>query len=312
MALPGKAVARTSVRASDGKVVWAQNEELSTQGRVTKDSSTNGLKAYGYDRLGRLTKAEQATAATGCTTRTCTYDVHCNRTAKSTSGQAGDGSCATAGATTTASAYDSADRITDAGYRYDVFGRTVGTPSGRVLGYRVNDLVASQETATTRQTWTLDPVGRLNGSTTATKRTDGSWATTATKLNHYGGGSDSPRWTAEDTTGAWIRNVPGTDGDFAATATDKGAVKLQLANLFGSVVLVIDTAHGGRLSRWRERGDAPSFLRARTEVIRAGERVPNPMSAWSLSSVTPWMGTMGQAMPGVVHALGHGRKDLNW
>ncbi|MFB7672288.1 ricin-type beta-trefoil lectin domain protein [Kitasatospora purpeofusca] len=84
----GKAVARTYTRASDGKVVWAQNEELSTQGQVTKDNSTNGLKAYTYDRLGRLTRAEQSTAAVGCTTRTYTYDTHYNRTAKSTSGPA--------------------------------------------------------------------------------------------------------------------------------------------------------------------------------------------------------------------------------
>ncbi|WP_327674809.1 ricin-type beta-trefoil lectin domain protein [Kitasatospora sp. NBC_00458] len=478
----GKAVARTYTRTSDGKVVWAQNEELSTQGQVTKDTSTNGLKSYGYDRLGRLTKAEHSTVAAGCTTRTYSYDAHYNRTAKTVSGPAGDGTCTTAGATTTASTYDSADRATDAGYTYDAFGRTLTTPTGTVLGYRVDDLVASQETATTKQTWTLDPAGRLNGSTTATKQPNGTWSTTATKLNHYGGASDSPRWTTENA-GAWTRNIPGTDGDLSATVTNTGTVKLQLTDLFGSVVLVTDPAltapvlldadeygnpaagqaatrygwlgakqrsaeaqdgvvlmgvrlynpatgrflstdpvpggsanayeynyadpinrydldgrkswvkkavnwawknrgtiatvaattgclipavgwascavatgvalgvrvtqrvqnqgfrsslkqnamdtlftgatfgigtafrwgqHGGKLSRWRERGDAPSFFKARTEVTKSGERVPNPLSAWNLSSVTPWMATMAQAMPGVVHALGHGRKDLNW
>ncbi|MFE7191775.1 ricin-type beta-trefoil lectin domain protein [Kitasatospora sp. NPDC057541] len=238
----GKAVARTYARTSDGKVVWAQNEELSTQGQVTKDSSTNGIKSYAYDRLGRLIKAEQSTVAAGCTTRTYTYDVHYNRTAKSTTGPAADGTCTTTGATTVNSTYDSADRITTAGYTYDAFGRTLTTPSGTALGYRVNDLVASQETATTKQTWTLDPAGRLNGSTTATKQADGTWSTTATRLNHYSGTSDNPQWTVEDAAGAWTRNVPGTDGDLAATATNTGAIKLQLTNLFGSVVLVTDTA----------------------------------------------------------------------
>ncbi|MFE7189899.1 ricin-type beta-trefoil lectin domain protein [Kitasatospora sp. NPDC057541] len=239
----GKAVARSYTRASDGKVVWAQSSELSTQTQVVKDSSTNGTKAYGYDRLGRLTKAEQSTAAAGCTTRTYSYDVHYNRTAKAVSGPAGDGTCTTAGATTTASAYDSADRITDPGYAYDAFGRTVRTPSGTAVGYRVDDLVASQETATTRQTWTVDPGGRISGSTTAVKQADGTWAGGAGKLNHYGGSADSPRWTVEDTaTGAWTRNVPGVDGDLSATATNQGVVRLQLTNLFGSVVLVTDTA----------------------------------------------------------------------
>ncbi|MFF7456787.1 DNRLRE domain-containing protein [Kitasatospora sp. NPDC008115] len=238
----GKAVARTYARASDGKVVWAQNEELSTQGQVVKDSSTNGIKSYGYDRLGRLVKAEQSTAAAGCTTRTYTYDVHYNRTAKSVSGPAGDGTCTTTGATTTAYAYDSADRIAGAGYTYDAFGRTLTTPTGTAFGYRVNDLVASQETATTKQTWTLDPAGRLNGSTTATKQPNGSWSTTTTRLNHYGSSGDSPRWITEDTAGAWTRYVPGTDGDLAASATNAGEIKLQLTNLFGSVVLTTDTA----------------------------------------------------------------------
>ncbi|MFJ7243617.1 RHS repeat-associated core domain-containing protein [Kitasatospora sp. NPDC098652] len=241
----GKAVARTYTRTSDGSVVWAQTNELSTHAQVVKDTTGNATKTYGYDRLGRLTKAEHSATATGCTTRAYTYDTHYNRTGKTVSGPAADGTCTTAatGATTTASTYDSADRITDPGYRYDSFGRTVKTPSGTTYGYRVNDLVASQETADTRQTWTLDPAGRLNTSTTAKKQPDGTWNTTATRLNHYGGDGDSPRWTVEDTTaGTWTRNIPGTDGDLAATVTDKGDTQLQLTNLFGSVVLTSDPA----------------------------------------------------------------------
>ncbi|MFI9321665.1 ricin-type beta-trefoil lectin domain protein [Kitasatospora aureofaciens] len=239
----GKAVARSYTRASDGTVVWAQTNEVSTQGQVVKDSTGSGNRSYGYDRLGRLVKAEQGTVSGGCTTRVYTYDNHYNRTAKAVSGPAGDGTCTTAGATAATSTYDSADRITDPGYQYDAFGRTVKTPSGTAIGYRVDDLVASQETADTRQTWTVDPVGRFNGTTTARKQADGTWSNTASKINHYAGDSDNPRWIVEDpTTGAWTRNVPGTDGDLAATTTDKGETKLQLTNLFGSVVLTTDPA----------------------------------------------------------------------
>ncbi|MGY0460971.1 ricin-type beta-trefoil lectin domain protein [Kitasatospora sp. cg17-2] len=296
----GKATSRTYTRASDGRVLWSQSQELSTQGQTVKDSSTNGTKAYGYDRLGRLVKAEQATAATGCTTRTYGYDAHYNRTAKAVSGPASNGSCSTAGATTTASAYDSADRITDAGYRYDAFGRTTGTPSGTAVGYRVDDLVASQETATTRQTWTVDPAGRLNGSTTATKQANSTWSTAANRLNHYGGSEDSPRWIVEDTTaGTWTRNVPGTDGDLAATATDQGTVKLQLTNLFGSVVLVTDTALTGPVlfdadefgnpaagqaaTRYGWLGGKQRSAEAQDGIVLMGVRLYNPTSGRFLS-----------------------------
>ncbi|MER6366547.1 ricin-type beta-trefoil lectin domain protein [Kitasatospora sp. NPDC001527] len=294
----GKAVARTYTRTSDGKTVWAQNQEVSTQEQVTKDSSTNGIKSYTYDRLGRLTKAEQSTAAAGCTTRTYTYDVHYNRTAKSTTGPAADGTCTTTGATTAASTYDSADRITTAGYTYDAFGRTLTTPTAAV-GYRVNDLVASQETATTKQTWTLDPAGRLNGSTIATKQANGAWSTTATRLNHYSGTSDNPKWTVEDAASAWTRNVPGTDGDLAATTTNTGETKLQLTNLFGSVVLTTDPAlttpvlldadeygnpaTGQSATRYGWLGAKQRSAEAQDGIVLMGVRLYNPTTGRFLS-----------------------------
>ena len=239
----GKPVARTYTRTSDNKSVWSQTNDISTQSQLVKDTTSNGTKSYGYDRLGRLTKAEQASVTGGCTTRTYTYDTHYNRTAKNTAPQDATGHCTTTGAVTEAHSYDSADRITDTGYRYDAFGRTVNTPTGTTIAYRVNDLVASQETTDTRQNWTLDPTTRFAGYTTAKKQTDGTWTQTTSKLNHYGDGGDNPRWTIEDTTtGAWTRNATGPDGNLTATTTNTGAITLQLTNLFGSVVLTTDTA----------------------------------------------------------------------
>ncbi|MCX5214373.1 DNRLRE domain-containing protein [Kitasatospora sp. NBC_00240] len=239
----GKPVARSYTRTSDNAVLWSQSNDLSTQGQLVKDSTTNGTKAYGYDRLGRLVKAEQTSVTGGCTTRTYTYDTHYNRTARAQSPAAADGACSTAGATTETHTYDSADRITDPGYTYDAFGRTLTTATAATVTYRVNDLVASQETATTRRTWTLDPAGRLAACTTATRRPDNSWAPATAKLNHYGDTGDNPRWTVEDTTtGTWTRNTSGPDGNLTATSTNTGGITLQLTNLFGSVVLTTDTA----------------------------------------------------------------------
>ncbi|MFI5527709.1 DNRLRE domain-containing protein [Kitasatospora sp. NPDC051853] len=241
----GRTVARSYTRASDGAVVWSQSQELSTQAQVARNTTSTSTRSYTYDRLGRLTKAEQSTAAAGCTTRTYTYDNHFNRTTRSTSAPAAGGACSSAAPVTETHTYDSADRITDAGFQYDAFGRTTRTASGTVIGYTATDLVASQETADSRQTWTIDPAGRLSGSVTSKKQGDGSWAQTGSKLNHFGDDTDSPRWTVEDTTaGTWSRNVSGPDGGLAALVTNTGAgsTRLQLTDLFGSVVVTTDTA----------------------------------------------------------------------
>ncbi|GAA2995324.1 hypothetical protein GCM10020229_04820 [Kitasatospora albolonga] len=239
----GAYVSRTYTRASDGTVIWSQSQEVSTQGQVNRDSGSTSVKSYAYDRLGRIVKAEQSSSGTGCTTRSYTYDTHFNRTARSVSGPAANGGCSTAAPATEAHTYDSADRITDPGYQYDAFGRTTRTPSGTVLSYAVNDLAVGQENADTRQSWSADPAGRTATRTVSKKQTDGSWSTSTSRLDHYGDDTDRPRWTVEDTTtGTWTRNVPGPGGDLMATVTSTGTVRLQLTNLFGSVVVDTDPA----------------------------------------------------------------------
>ncbi|MGW4894124.1 ricin-type beta-trefoil lectin domain protein [Kitasatospora sp. NPDC004240] len=237
-----KTVARTYTRTSDNTVIWAQNQEISTQSQVTRNTTTNSSKAYTYDRLGRLVKAEQTTATGDCTTRTYTFDTHYNRTAGTVSGPATDGTCTTTGGTTTTHTYDSADRITDAGYTYDAFGRTAKTQTD-TIGYYTNDMVASQETTEARRAWTLDPTGRLSRFHLATSKTNDTWVDGPAKINHYAGAGDSPSWTVEnESTNAWTRNTKGPDGDLVATSTNGGEIKLQLTDLFGSVVLITDTA----------------------------------------------------------------------
>ncbi|MFG2823343.1 DNRLRE domain-containing protein [Kitasatospora sp. NPDC048365] len=238
----GATVGRAYTRSSDNAVIWSQTREVSTQGQIVKDTDSTSAKSYTYDRRGRLTKAEQS-SGTGCTTRSYTYDTHYNRTAKATAPTAANGDCTTNNPATATHTYDSADRITDAGYQYDAFGRTTHTASGTVNGFWTNDLVASQETADTRQTFTLDPTGRLAGTVTAKKQGDGTWSTTTSKANHYGDATDEPRWITEDIgTGAWTRNISAPDGDLAATTTSTGGTQLQLTDLFGSVVVTTDPA----------------------------------------------------------------------
>lgn len=239
----GEATGRTYTRTSDNKVIWAQSADISTQGQVAKDTSSTATRSYQYDRLGRLTKAEQSTVATGCVTRQYTFDAHSNRLSKQTSPHGAAGECTITGATAENHAYDSADRLTDAGFTYDAFGRTVQTATGATNTYWANDRVAAQEKGDTKQEWAVDAAHRLTAFTTSKKQADGSWANATSKLNHYGDDSDEVRWTIEDTTqGTLTRNVSGPDGDLVATTSKTGEVQLQLTNLFGSVVITTDTA----------------------------------------------------------------------
>ncbi|MEV6955514.1 ricin-type beta-trefoil lectin domain protein [Streptomyces sp. NPDC051183] len=238
----GAATGRTYTRTSDSSTVWSQTIDVSTQGAIAKDTSSTATRAYTYDRLGRLTKAEQTTVAVGCVTRQYSFDAHSNRLAKLTS-QAGTGGCSTDNAVAENHSYDSADRLIDTGYAYDAFGRTTKTGSGSTNTYWANDKVAAQEKGDDKQQWAVDAAHRLTAFTTSKKQADGTWANATSKLNHYGDDSDEVRWTIEDTTqGTLTRNVSGPDADLSATTSKTGDIQLQLTNLQGTVVVTTDTA----------------------------------------------------------------------
>jgi RHS repeat-associated protein len=234
-------VQRVYQRDSDGAVIYSESIVENTAGQWVTHTYTGGSKTHGYDGLGRLTSTRHLTGAL-CDTRTYTYDGRTNRTAKR-SYAPGPGGCQTdSPAAEETHTYDTADRITDAGYVHDAFGRITAQPNGLSTAYFANDLVAGQRLGDRRQDWTLDPAHRFRGFTTATL-VGGSWTNASSKLNHYGDDSDEPRWIVEDTTlGAVTRNVSGPDSDLVATTSATGDVRLQLTNLHGDVALTIDTA----------------------------------------------------------------------
>jgi RHS repeat-associated protein len=236
---------RTYTRDSDGAVVYSESIVSNGAGQAVTHTYTGGSKTYGYDRIGRLTSTRQVSSATaGCVTRTYSFDNRTNRTARKTYNPAADGTCASTAGTPDAEddhSYDAADRITDAGFVYDPFGRITALPGGLTNSYYANDLVAGQVLADTRQDWTLDPAQRLRAFTTA-NLVNGAWVNATSKLNHYGDDSDEPRWIVEDTSlGAVTRMVSGPDGDLAATTSATGEVQLQIVNVHGDVAATIDT-----------------------------------------------------------------------
>jgi RHS repeat-associated protein len=211
-------------------------------GQVRRDETRPPAKTLGYDPAGPLTSVVDAIAYGGprvCTTRTYGYDAESNRTAlrsyPDAGGQPDTGNCSTSTSPAVyASGYDQADRLTNTGYVYDLFGRTTTDPyppsgSSVTVGYYVNDLVASETVGSTTRSYALDPARRVRS------WTDGS----TTSTNHYTSASgDSPAWIGVGT--AWTRNIQAIGGDLAAVQTDTGTVTLQLTNLHGDVVATVD------------------------------------------------------------------------
>lgn len=209
------------------------------------------------------------------------HNVNTNRTSLTTrTGSAGAG-CPGSGGSTVNPTYDTADRITSAGYTYDNHGRTSAAPLSAgtaALTYFTTDMVYRQTIGTKRQTWDLDPALRLRGWTTETNT--GGWVNTGTKINHYAGDADSPTWISEGG-GAITRNVAGITGALAATTSASGSIKLLLTTLHGDAgqtisltnPTTIDTTTAVGISETDEFGNPkPSTSTGRYNWLGAQQR----------------------------------------
>lgn len=265
-------------QGAPGGILFSNQVTESIHGQWLAHESSLTQLTYTYDRLGRLTQVTDA-ADGACTRRTYTHDNRANRKSKTATTGTFDPNTATCtlvtapGATTTSThTYDAADRLVDAGYVYDAFGRTTTVPangaggSGSAVsnGYYVNDLVASQQSGTSRMSWTLNP-GQRPRAFTSEQSVGGSWANANTKVNHYDGDDDKPRWISEDITqaGNVTRMVDSPSGSLAATTgatTTAGAVVTQITDLHGDIVLEMDAAPSALTAhRFDEFGTPQSF-----------------------------------------------------
>jgi RHS repeat-associated protein len=230
----GATLSRVYTRDSDGTTVYADTVSESVHGQVTSHQGWSAQRHH-YDRAGRLSAVED-TVGEVCTRRAYGFDKRTNRTTLTTATGEPGGACPATGGTTTTHTYDSADRLVDSGYVYDAFGRTTALP-GSTLAYWANDLVHQQTAGGKRQTWQLDAAMRPR-SWTVESGGGSTWTVIASKLNHYDGDGDNPRWIVEDTaTGALTRNVDSASGDLAAVTGRTGDTVLQLTTVHGDVAL---------------------------------------------------------------------------
>ncbi|WP_327112799.1 colicin E3/pyocin S6 family cytotoxin [Streptomyces sp. NBC_01341] len=251
----GQETNRTYVTA-DGTTVASDAAGYTVHGQQAGHTQTDGSTTqsdYTYDSAGHLTQAINSSTA-GCTTRAYTFDVNSNRKSLNASSDDCDSSTVDTTTATTSYAYDSADRLVNAGYVYDAFGRTT-TSGATTLSYFTNDLVATETVGTSRNTWALDAAGRLAVQTAQTQ-SGSTWTTNTTTTNHYGDSSDSPTWakTGSSTT---IRNVTDLTGGLAATTTDAGDTVLQLANIHGDITVQqpLDTSVASTVQHFDEYGN---------------------------------------------------------
>ncbi|MFE2584583.1 DNRLRE domain-containing protein [Streptomyces sp. NPDC059378] len=236
----GAETSRIYTEDSDSTVIASDSTSESIHGQVVADTNTAGQtrdRSYTYDAPGRLTRADDTAPDGVCTRRDYTFDNNTNRTDLAVAISDVGAACSSAGATTLLSPYDSADRLEATGTVYDVFGRTTARASGATIGYYANDLVHQQTSGASRQTWTLDAVGRLAAWTTESDST-GTWTQTAAKTNHYGSDGDSPDWIQE-TPSTLTRNVQGSSGDLDAITSATSATVLQLTDVHGDVTVAL-------------------------------------------------------------------------
>lgn len=217
-----------------------------THGQWLNDVSEQTVRSYDYDAAGRLISTLDRPRESDCVRRNYTLDANTNRTLRKvdTFGVVDSGCAATASTTATKThSYDSADRITDTGYSYDAFGRTLNVPDGSAGGsqlaaaYHANDLVRSMSQGGVSHTFGLDPEHRVRTKTTTS-------TTTVVERYAYADTSDAPAWTQRGTT--IDRYAAGLGGGLSATSTrgsDNGVayhrIDLQLPNLHGDVAATV-------------------------------------------------------------------------
>jgi RHS repeat-associated protein len=218
--------------------LYSETVHQSAHGQRRDGASTLSSQRYSYDNAGRLTTVND-TVNGACTTRVYTLNSATDRTGQTSYSAASDGSCQTStGAATTAWTYDTADRVSTAGYAYDSLGRTTTTPAADtsnaggdnlVTTYHVTDLVRSLSQGGRTTTYALDvDTSRIRS------RTDTDGTTTIAKTNHYSDDTDNPVWTIEGTSEV-IRPISGVDNLVAIDSSVAGVV-WQIANIHGDLV----------------------------------------------------------------------------
>jgi RHS repeat-associated protein len=218
------------------KCIWFKDTAVpSIHGQWLEQASTLSKQAYTYDGAGRLTQVQNTPGGGQCTTRIYAWNEDSNRTSLSTYEPGTEGKCATAKGTEEKHTYDTVDRLTDSGTKYNEFGDVTALSATDAGGseltstYYTDNQLASQTQKEQTISYKLDPAGR----TLETASTGSPVVGDIT--NHYAGADSSPAWT-ENASSEATRNIPGINGSLAAVQNNTEAPLLQLTNLHGDII----------------------------------------------------------------------------
>jgi hypothetical protein len=108
---------------------YVDNVVPSIHGQWLTQNTSFNKDNYTYDPAGRLIESQVTpTGSGGCMTRRYGYDEETNRTSLVTYQPNAKNECATETGTTERHVYDGADRLSDSGVGYDLFGDTTSLP----------------------------------------------------------------------------------------------------------------------------------------------------------------------------------------
>ncbi|HTA97090.1 MAG TPA: RHS repeat-associated core domain-containing protein [Solirubrobacteraceae bacterium] len=217
------------------KCTWYNEARMpSIHGQTMYQTNTLASRAYTYDNASRLTQVQETSAGKGCITRVYGYDEDTNRLGLTTREPGTEGKCATEGGTKETHTYDSADRLTDTGAKYETFGNLTNLSAADAGGseltsvFYTNNKLASQTQKGETIGYQLDPLRRISETVSTGK-------VVATAVNHYAGSSETPAWVGELSTN-WTRNIQGIGVGMAAVQHNGETPVLQLADLKGNIV----------------------------------------------------------------------------
>jgi RHS repeat-associated protein len=263
------------------------------QGQTAKRVSTLSSEVYGQDKAGRVTTVQQ-TVGEQCVTRVYGLSAASDRDSVTEYGPAADGSCQTSTpASSRTWTYDTANRVTSAGYVYDALGRTTTVPAidtgvpaaGNLTAtYHANDLVDTITQGGRTTDYTIDVMGERIRSWT-----DNATGAVAQNVQHYDDDGDSPAWTQEGPD-RYTRVIPGMSGMTAILDSDSGAPEWQIADLSGDIVATIHAGEQGlsttsESSEYGVLGDLESVGKQRYGWLGAEQRAADAPSGIVLMGV---------------------------
>ena len=217
------------------KCIWfTESLTPSIHGQTIEQANSLAKTSDTYDEAGRLTQVQETPTGEGCTTRIYGYEAETNRVSLATYKPNSKNECAIESGTEEKHSYDTANRLTDTGVKYNEFGDLTKLPAADSGGtelqstFYADGQLAEQKQGEQTIGYNLDPAGRP-------LQTVDTGTVTSTYINHYPGPGNSPSWTVEPVSGHWTRYVSGISG-FAAIETSTTEPELQLANLKGDIV----------------------------------------------------------------------------